>query len=167
MTSGDSRPHADAELIRRKLSHQLRQLHSLLEAFSPGNDDEPFVFVVETYSRKKVEAAAEQALRGHQLPQKHTECDLCGRLLSSNERIRLRGRRSVETLVWYLDGLACDACSIGLLPKPETMDVLATAQLSEVADTEVRIADVDVYESSGDIYRPAGTQPAETEGPDS
>lgn len=166
MTSGGPKPYADAELIRRKLSHQLRQLHGLLDALT-ANGDEPYAFVVETYSRGKVEAAAQQALRGHQLPQKHAECDLCGRLLSSNERIRLRGRRSVETLVWYLDGLACEACDIGLLPKAESMDVLATALLSEAADREPRIAEVDVYESSGVLYRPAGTQTAETERPDS
>jgi hypothetical protein len=166
MTSGRSQPHADVELIRRKLSHQLRQLHGLLEALSPGGD-EPYAFVVETYTRDKVEAAAQQALRGCLLPQEHAECERCGRSLSSDERVRLRGRRSAETLVWYLDGVACEACDIGLRPRTESLDVLATVELCDTADVDMRVSAVDVYASSGVHYRPGEIQSEETEEPDS
>jgi hypothetical protein len=165
MTSGSSQPHADVELIRRKLSHQLSQLHALLEALSSGGDD-PYAFVVETYTRDKVEAAAQQALRGCLLPQEYAECDRCGRSLSSGERVRLRGRRSVETLVWYLDEVACEACDLSLRPEKEGMGVLATVQLCDTDDGDLRVSAVDVYESIGVNYRSEGTQPAETEGPD-
>lgn len=166
MTSGSSQPHADVELIQRKLSHQLSQLHELLGALSSGGSD-PYAFVVETYTRDKIEAGAQQALRGCLLPQEYAECERCGQSLSSDERVRLRGRRSVETLVWYLEEVACEACDLGLRPKKESMGVLATVQLCNTGDGDLLISAVDVYESSGVHYRSEGTQPAETEGPDS
>jgi len=166
MTSGSSRPYADVELIRRRLNHQLRELHGLLEALSPGGED-PYAFVVETYTQEKVEAASQQALRGCVLPQEHAECEHCGRSLSSGERVRLRGRRSKEKLVWCLDALACEGCDIELRPKAESMDVLATVKLCDTVDGDLRVSTVDVYESSGTQYCSGGVPPAETEGPDS
>jgi len=166
MTAEEARSVSD-ELIQQKLGYQLVRLQELLQGLSTDGTD-PFACIVEAYSSDDVEKAAKQVLTGQSFPKSTAECDHCGRSLSEGSSIQVRGRRPAGLLTWYIGAFACDSCNLTLNPKPDGLDVVATARLSSVDHGEgLCLRQVTIEQLSGSCYRPAGGRSAKPEETDS
>jgi len=142
--------------VALKLRHQFDRVLHLLECLTADIDSEsPFVSVIETYSRRKVESAAEQALSGWSLPRGIT-CDSCDQTLASSKSISVRARRPMGLLTWFLDACVCDDCEVMLDPETDGIDVVASAGLTRWDDPErerpLLLSEVSVEEASGTQY---------------
>ncbi|AUX08305.1 hypothetical protein AArcSl_0655 [Halalkaliarchaeum desulfuricum] len=147
----------DDEMVVRKLTYQVDRTLQLLECLAVDEgESEPFVSVVESYSRQKVEVAAEQALTGWSLP-KDTSCCNCGRNLVPYKSVTVRARRPLGLLTWFMDAWVCEDCDVALDPDPDSMDVIASAWITRWdAPDESRtmvLSDIAVEEASGTQYR--------------
>jgi len=111
--------------------------------------------VIESYSRRKVELAAEQALSGWTFPRGIT-CDSCNRELASSKSISVRARRPTGLLTWFLDVCVCDDCEVMLDPETDGIDVVASARITRWDDPEgerpLLLSEVSVEEASGTQY---------------
>lgn len=141
------------EMVVRKLTYQFDRTLQLLECLIVDNGEtEPFVSVVSSYSQQNVEFAAEQALTGWSLP-KDTTCSECGQSLVPYKPVTVVARRPLELLTWFLDACVCDECDATLDPQPDSMDVVASAWITEWDDPEdmrpMMLSEVTVEESSG------------------
>ncbi len=145
------------EMVIRKLTYQFDRTLQLLECLTVDKGEpEPFVSVVGSYSQRKMEFAAEQALTGWSLP-KDTTCSECGQTLVPYKRVTVVARRPPELLTWFLNSCVCDECEATLDPKPESMDVVASAWITKWDDPEdmrpMMLSEISVEESSGTHYR--------------
>lgn len=145
------------EMVVRKLTYQFDRTLQLLECLTVDDSEpEPFVSVVGSYSQRKMEFAAEQALTGWSLP-KDTTCSECGQTLVPYKPVTVVARRPLELLTWFLDSCVCDECDTTLDPKPDSMDVVASAWITKWDDPEHRrpmmLSEITVEEASGTHYR--------------
>ncbi len=167
MTPEEARIISDDEVVQQKLGYQLNRLQELLQGLSTDGDD-PFACIVEAYSHGDVERAAKQVLTGQSFPKSTAECDHCGRTLSEGSPIQIRGRRPAGLLNWYIGTLACDSCNLPLNPKPDGLDVVATARLSAVdRGDELWLRQASIEESSGTCYRAVAERSGKPEETDS
>ena len=144
------------EMVVRNLTYQFDRTLQLLECLvAGGQKDDPEVCVIGSYSKKKLEASAEQALTGWSLP-KDTACSQCERGLVAYRPVTIRARRPLELLTWYLDQCVCDECDVPLDPRPDGLDVIASAWITPWEDLERRrplmLSDVTIEGSSGTNY---------------
>ena len=158
----------DDDMVVRKLTYQFDRTLQMLECLVVDEEGgEPFVSVIESYSRQKVEFAAEQALTGWPLP-KGTTCSSCGRNLVSYESVTVRARRPLGLLTWFLDDCVCEDCDIDLNPETDSLDAIASAWITEWDDPRggqaMLLSDIDVEDVSGTQYR-GDTSTEGTDGP--
>ncbi|MFP8957024.1 hypothetical protein ACLI4Y_09870 [Natrialbaceae archaeon A-CW3] len=155
------------EMVVRNLTYQFDRALQLLECLAAeGQEGDPEVCVIGSYSKRKLEAAAEQALTGWSLP-KDTTCSQCERVLAAYRPVTIRARRPLELLTWYLDQCVCDECDVPLDPRPDGLDVIASAWIAPWDDPEGRrpllLSDVTIEESSGTNYE-TGSNVEENDG---
>jgi hypothetical protein len=146
----------DDDLVALKLTYQFDRVLQLLECLAADASSEtPFVSVIESYSRRKVESAAEQVLSGWSLPRGIT-CDSCDQALASSKSISVRARRPMGLLTWFLDACVCDDCEVMLDPETDGIDVVASARITRWDDPEgerpLLLSEVSVEEASGTQY---------------
>lgn len=146
----------DDDRVALKLTYQFDRVLQLLECLAAeAGGEAPFVSVIESYTRRKVELAAEQALSGWSLPHGMT-CDRCDQPLATSESVTVRARRPMELLTWFLDACACDSCEVMLDPDPDGIDVIASARVMRWDDPEgerqMTLSDISVEEASGTQY---------------
>lgn len=142
--------------VALKLKYQFDRVLQLLECLAADASSEtPFVSVIESYSRRKVKPAAEQALSGWSLPRGIT-CDSCDQALASSKSISVRARRPMGLLTWFLDACVCEDCEVMLDPEPDGIDVVASARITRWDDPEggrpLLLSEVSVEEASGTLY---------------
>lgn len=146
----------DDDRVALKLTYQFDRVLHLLECLAAEADGEaPFVSVIESYTRRKVEIGAEQALSGWSLPRGMT-CDSCDQPLAPSESVTVRARRPMELLTWFLDACACDDCEVMFDPEPDGIDVIASARVTRWDNPEgerrMTLNDISVEEASGTQY---------------
>ena len=144
------------DMVIRKLTYQFDRTLQLLECLAAENNESaPFVSVIESYSRQKVELAAEQILTGWSLPD-DTTCTECEKELFRNASITVRARRPLGLLTWYIDSCVCSECDVTLDPEPDSMEVIAAARITEWNDPSnyrsMMLSDIDIEDASGTRY---------------
>jgi len=139
----------DSQILQQKLSYRLGRVQQLLGAIpSEHGETDREVHIADSYSLKQLEMAVEQALSGFSLPE--VVCSKCERILTPAREVVVRARRPLGLMTWYLDDCVCLDCVLELEPKPDSFDVLASAQTTNWNDPDqlrpYLLADVSVRE---------------------
>ena len=125
----------DSKILQQMLSYRLGRIQQLLEVISSEHEEtDREVHIADSYSLKQLEMAVKQALSGFSLSE--VACSKCERILTPAREVVIRARRPLGLMTWYLDDCVCPGCEIELKPKPDSFDVLVSAQITSWDDPE-------------------------------